>query len=667
MREVNSVRFEAEDVRRRQLIEATIESLADVGFAACTLMDIARRAGVSPGLVAHYFGDKEGLLEATLRHLAGRLSRLVARRLAQARSPRERIQAVIDANLAPEEFDRRTASVWLAFWGQVIHSTRFKRVQNVYQRRMLSNLRHGLKRLVSARDAERTAVAIAAVIDGLWLRETLAAEGEPESAEARAIATAFVDAQLAAIRSRAAAGVEAESAAEPIVRSYVGGRAHPAAERRSFTTFEPATGAALAEIEIAGEAEIAAAVASARSGQAIWAAMTGSERGKVLACAADLLRERGGEMARLEARDTGRPIRDTGVDVAAVADCLDRFAGLAATLAGEHVDLGPQGFGYTRPEPLGVVTAIGRCGDPLWSACSRAAPALAAGNAVIFQPSEWASLSALKLAAILTEAGLPDGVFNVVLGPAETGDRLMRQPDIAPAALVAEPRGKPALIVFDDAPLDEAVAAALQSCILAAGRASGAARVFVQEAVRPAFLEKLVARIRSVAVGDPLDAVSEVGALISEAGLQDVLRRIEHAEAQGATRLVGGHRLAEGGLAKGAFLAPTILDGCTDDMAIVRGEVLAPVVAALPFASEEEAIARANAGLHGYAVNLFTHDLARGHRVVAQLRADAGWINRGPLSPAEWSGLGLDGARAALLAHTRLRRVYVQPGAGAPG
>jgi len=667
MREASSVRFEAEDVRRRQLIEATIESLADVGFAACTLMDIARRAGVSPGLVAHYFGDKEGLLEATLRHLAGRLSRLVARRLAQARNPRERIQAVIDANLAPEEFDRRTASVWLAFWGQVIHSARFKRVQNVYQRRMLSNLRHGLKRLVSARDAERTAVAIAAVIDGLWLRETLAAEGEPESAEARAIATAFVDAQLAAIRSRAGASVEAEGAAEPILRSYVGGRAHPAVERRTFTDFEPATGAALAEIEIAGEAEIAAAVASARSGQAIWATMTGGERGKVLARAADLLRERGDELARLEARDTGRPVRDTGVDVAAAADCLDRSAGLAATLAGEHVDLGPQGFGYTRPEPLGVVAAIGRCGDPLWSACSRAAPALAAGNAVIFQPSEWASLSALKLAAILTEAGLPDGVLNVVLGPTETGDLLMRQPDIAAVAVMAEPSGKPALIVFDDAPLDDAVAAALQSCILAAGRASGAARVFVQEAVRPAFLEKLVARVRSVVVGDPLDAVTEVGALISEAGLQDALRRIGQAEEQGARRLVGGHRLTEGGLAKGAFLAPTILDGCADDMAIVRDEVLAPVLAVLAFASEEEGIARANAGLHGAAVSLFTHDLARGHRVVAQLRADAGWINRGPLSQAELAGLGPDGARTELLAHTRLRRVYVQLGAGAPG
>ncbi|MCX5572034.1 choline-responsive transcriptional repressor BetI [Kaistia nematophila] len=665
MREASSVRFEAEDVRRRQLIEATIESLADVGFAACTLMDIARRAGVSPGLVAHYFGDKEGLLEATLRHLAGRLSRLVARRLAQARTPRERIQAVIDANLAPEEFDRRTASVWLAFWGQVIHSVRFKRVQNVYQRRMLSNLRHGLRRLVSARDAERTAVAIAAVIDGLWLRETLAAEGEPESAEARAIATAFVDAQLAAIRQRvgASAEAEAEGAAEPILRSYVGGRAHPAVERGSFPTFEPATGAVLAEIEIAGEAEVAAAVASAKSGQGIWAAMTASERGKVMARAAHLLRGRGDELARLETRDTGRPIRDTGADVAAAADCLDRFAGLAATLAGEHVDLGSQGFGYARPEPLGVIVAAGRCGDPLWSACSRAAPALAAGNAIVFRPSELASLAALKLAEILSEAGLPDGVFNVVLGPARTGDLLMRQPDIALAAGAAEPSGKPALIVFDDAPLDDAVAAVLQSCILGAGRASGAARVFVQEAIRPAFLDKLAARIRGAVVGDPLDVATEVGALVSDAGLQDVLCRIEEAGEQGARRLVGGHRLAEGGLAKGAFLAPALLDGCADDMAIVRDQVLAPVVAVLAFAAEDEAVARANAGLHGCAACLFTRDLARGHRVVAQLRADTGWINRGPLSPAERSAPGAEDARAALQAHLRRKRVYVHLGA----
>src|SRR5829696_820338 len=195
MAETATVR-ETEDVRRRQLIQATIDSLADVGFSACTLGEIAKRAGVSPGLFAHYFRDKDGLLEATLRSTAARLGRAAAARLRAAREPRGRIQAVIDANLAPEEFDRRTSSVWLAFWGQVIHSGRFKRVQNVYQRRMLSNLRHALKQIVPAQEAETIAIATSALIDGLWLRATLSGDFELDSVRARAIVTTFVDMQL---------------------------------------------------------------------------------------------------------------------------------------------------------------------------------------------------------------------------------------------------------------------------------------------------------------------------------------------------------------------------------------------------------------------------------------------------------------------------------------
>ncbi|WEK50134.1 MAG: transcriptional regulator BetI [Candidatus Kaistia colombiensis] len=677
MRETSSVRFEAEDVRRRQLIDATIESLADVGFAACTLMDIARRAGVSPGLVAHYFGDKEGLLEATLRHLAGRLSRLVARRLAQARTPRERIQAVIDANLAPEEFDRRTASVWLAFWGQVIHSAQFKRVQNVYQRRMLSNLRHSLKQVVSEREAQSTAVAIAAVIDGLWLRETLAAEGEPESAEARAIVTAFVDTQLAMIRQRAHASEAAriEGGSASILCSHIGGRAYRAAERRSFTSFNSATGEALAEIEVAGEAEIEAAVASARSGQKLWAAMTGNERGQVLVRVARLLRERRDELARLETRDTGRPIRDSAVAVAAAADCLDRFAALAATIAGEHVDLGPDAFGYSRPEPLGVVAVIGG-GHPLANACGSAAPILAAGNALIFQPSELAPLTAARLAGIMTEAGLPDGVFNVVLGFAETGRALAGRPDIDKVVGASEASmpvtrargGKSALIVFDDAHLDDAVSGGLLANLDAAGQASGGARVFVHEAIRAAFLEKLVARARRMVVGDPLDPGTEVGALISEARMLGALRQIEQTREQGAGLLAGGHRLVEGDLGKGAFVAPTVLDGCADDMAIARDQILGPVVTVFSFVDEDEVIARANDGLFGRTAGIFTRDLARGRRVIARLVAGTCWINRSPDSSIELMGLSREGARAALEPYTRLKSVYVHLGSSdAPG
>ena len=694
MREASSVRVEAEDVRRRQLIEATIESLADVGFAACTLMDIARRAGVSPGLVAHYFGDKEGLLEATLRHLAGRLSRLVSTRLAQARTPRERIQAVIDANLAPEEFDRRTASVWLAFWGQVIHSARFKRVQNVYQRRMLSNLRHALRQIVPPREAQSIAVAIAAVIDGLWLRETLAAEGEPESAGARAIATAFVDAQLAAIRPRTALAEAPASRAgrDNAIRNHIGGRAHPAIEARCFATINPATGETIAEIEISGPAEVEAAVESARRGQKIWAAMTGSQRGQILKRVAGLLRERNDELARLETLDTGKPIQETSVvDVLSGADCIDYFAGLAGAITGEHVDLGPEAFGYTRREPLGIVAGIGAWNYPLQIACWKAAPALAAGNAMIFKPAELTPLTAVKLAEIMTEAGVPDGVFNVVQGFAETGRLLTRHPDIAKISLTGEVGtgkkvmadaaetlkqvtlelgGKSPLLVFDDANLDDAVSGALLANFYSAGEVcSNGTRVFVQESVREAFLEKLVARTNRMIVGDPLDPRTQVGALISDVHMQKVLGYIERGKAEGAKLLTGGHRVVDGALAKGCFVAPTIFDGCADDMAIVREEIFGPVMAVLSFRDEDEAIARANDTPFGLAAGVFTRDLARGHRVIARLQAGTCWINHYNITPIELpfggfkqSGLGRENSKAALEHYTQLKSVYINLG-----
>ncbi len=192
-------RRDSEDIRRKQLIDTTILVMAQVGFNATTLGLIARQAGVSTGLVAHYFGDKDGLLEATLRSLASRLSRAAAARLRAATTPRERLQAVIDANLAPEEMDSPTGAVWLAFWGQAIHSDRLKRVQRIYQLRVLSNLRHALRSLAPESEAERLAVIIAAIIDGLWLRTTLAAAWSPaDSDAARRIAAGFVDTQLAA-------------------------------------------------------------------------------------------------------------------------------------------------------------------------------------------------------------------------------------------------------------------------------------------------------------------------------------------------------------------------------------------------------------------------------------------------------------------------------------
>src|SRR5262245_50029934 len=167
------VRGEDADDRRRQLVEVTIDSLAEVGYVGSTLAQIASRAGVSPGLVAHYFGDKDGLLEAAFRRLSRTLTERVRSRFVHARTPRGRIQAVIDTNLAPEEFDKRTGTAWLAFWGQVLHEPGLKRVQRVYQRRTLSNLIHALRRLVPPSEARNLATMIAAMIDGVWLRAAL--------------------------------------------------------------------------------------------------------------------------------------------------------------------------------------------------------------------------------------------------------------------------------------------------------------------------------------------------------------------------------------------------------------------------------------------------------------------------------------------------------------
>ena len=681
-------RGNAEDLRRRQLVEATIDTMAEVGFAATTLSLIGQRAGVSPGLISHYFDDKDGLLEATLRALAARLGRGVSERLRKARAPRERIQAVIDATLAPEEFDQRTCSVWLAFWGQVIHSQRLKRVQNVYQQRMLSNLRFGLKQLVPEADAQRLAISIAAMIDGLWLRATLSSPHETDSRTARQTVSAFVDGEIARI-GKPRAGVAAPRASSNRQRNHIGGAYVDAAEPKTFETINPATGEVLAEVEIAGPAEIELAVEAARKGQARWATMTGSERGRVMKRVADILRSRNEELARLETLDTGKPIQETSVvDVLSGADCLEYFAGLAGGLSGEHIDLGPSAFGYTRREPLGIVAGIGAWNYPLQIACWKSAPALACGNAMIFKPAELTPLSAPKLAEIMTEAGVPDGVFNVVQGFADTGRLLTRHPAIAKVSLTGEVGtgkavmadaaatlkhvtlelgGKSPLIVFEDANLDDAVSGALLANFYSAGEVcSNGTRVFVHDEVRKPFLDKLTERVARMKIGDPLDPKTQVGALISAGHMEKVLGYIAKGKAEGAKLLAGGKRVTDGPLSKGFFVAPTIFDGCRDDMAIVREEIFGPVMAVLSFSDEDEVIARANATEFGLSAGVFTRDLARGHRVIARLEAGTCWINHYNVTPielpfggAKHSGLGRENGKAAIEHYSQLKSVYV--------
>ncbi len=670
-----------EDSRRKQLIAVTLDSLAELGYVSSTLAQIAGRAGVSPGLVAHYFGDKDGLLEAAFRSLVQRIGDQVRSRRARASTPRSRIQAVIDANLAPAEFEQRTGRAWLAFWGQVVHTPRLKRVQRVYQRRTLSNLQHALNQLLPAEEARSLAYMIAAMIDGVWLRAALSEWTEADSESARALLGAFVDGRLRQCAKHAQAPHACGTTDAPAPQ-----------DRETFITINPATGEVLGRIRIDGAAEVDAAVERALCAQAQWGATPGAERARVLRRVAQMLRERNDELAELETRDTGKPIQETRVvDVISGADCLEYFAALAASLAGEHIDLGPQAFGYTRREPLGVVAGIGAWNYPLQIACWKTAPALACGNAMIFKPAQLTPLSAVKLAEIFSAAGTPDGLFQIVQGGADTGRLLTRHPQIRKVSVTGavdtgkavmadaagtlkhvtlELGGKSPLIVFDDAKLENAVAGALLGNFYSAGEVcSNGTRVFVQRGIKKRFLERLQARAAALVIGDPTDPRTQVGALISEAHMQRVLDYIARGKAQGAHLLLGGERVVRGDLAKGFFVAPTVFDGCRDGMTIVREEIFGPVMAVLDFEDEEEVIARANATEYGLSAGVFTNDLTRAHRVIAKLQAGTCWINHYNITPVElpfggvkMSGLGRENGRAAIEHYTQLKSVYVALG-----
>ena len=456
-----------------------------------------------------------------------------------------------------------------------------------------------------------------------------------------------------------------------------------------ITSFNPATGEELARFECADAAAIDLAVQRAIAAQREWAELTGAQRGRIMRRAAGLLRERNDELALLETRVTGKPIQETrAVDVISGAECIEYFAGLAPAIAGEHLDLGPSAFGYTRREPLGVVAGIGAWNYPLQIACWKAAPALACGNAMIFKPAHLTPLTAMRLAQVFLQAGVPPGVFQVVQGESASGRLLTQHRSIRKVSLTGavstgravmrdaaeslkqvtlELGGKSPIVIFADAPLENAVSGAMLGNFYSAGEVcSNGTRVYVERSVLPAFVERLVARTRTLRVGNPLDVDTQVGALISQAHMEKVLGYIELGRSEGARVAVGGARRTEGALARGWFVEPTVFDQCRDDMRIVREEIFGPVMCVLPFDDEQEVIRRANDTEFGLSAGVFTSNLTRAHRVVAQLQAGTCWINHYNVTPIELpfggykaSGLGRENGRAAIEHYTQLKSVYV--------
>lgn len=475
---------------------------------------------------------------------------------------------------------------------------------------------------------------------------------------------------------------------------YIDGRYVPSVAGTTFETINPANGNVLAQVHAARQADVDKAVASAARGQKIWAAMTATERGRILQKAVAILRERNTELAHLETLDTGKAFSETStVDIVTGADVLEYYAGLATALEGQQIPLRDSAFVYTRREPLGVVAGIGAWNYPIQIALWKSAPALAAGNAMIFKPSEVTPLTALKLAEIYTEAGLPDGVFNVLPGTGpETGQCLTTHSGIAKISFTGgvptgknvmasaassslkevtmELGGKSPLIICEDAPIEMAADIAMMANFFSSGQVcTNGTRVFVPAKMKAAFEAAICARVARIRAGDPLAPETNFGPLVSFPHRDRVMNYIAKGKEEGARVLCGGGAPQGEAFAAGAWVEPTVFTDCRDDMTIVREEIFGPVMSILTWEQEDEVISRANDTQYGLAAGVVSHDIRRAHRIIHQLDAGICWINTWGESPAQMpvggykqSGTGRENGLATLEHYTQLKSIQVELG-----
>ncbi len=403
----------------------------------------------------------------------------------------------------------------------------------------------------------------------------------------------------------------------------------------------------------------------------------------------DLLRE-------METLDNGRPVKETEFDVSEGVECLNYYAGVANSLGGHVYNL-PGGrvanLAYAQREPMGVTLGIGAWNYPLQSVLWKSAPALAFGNAMVFKPSEYTPSTALWMAQCYHEAGIPDGVFQVVLGGRDVGTELVLSPEVAKVSFTGslesgrkvyemaskgmkkvtlELGGKSPLIIFDDADIDNAVSGAMMANWYSSGQVcSNGTRVFVHESIMDQFIERLVERTKKLRIGDPMDPTTDIGPMAHRLQRDKVLSYIDIGVKEGATLLYGGAEVKFLGeeFRDGYFLLPAIFTDCSDDMTIVNEEIFGMVMTILSFSTDEEAISRANNTEFGLAAGVFTKDIQRGHKVVKKLKAGATWINSYNLAPMQlpWggrkhSGIGSENGVSAIEAWTQWKSVYLEMG-----
>ena len=472
-------------------------------------------------------------------------------------------------------------------------------------------------------------------------------------------------------------------------RLYIGGEWVDAADGATLDTYNPSTGEVLASVAEAKEPDIDRAVSAARSAMAHdseWRRMDAIDRGELVAAMGRAVEERAEALAKIETLDNGKPIREAAIDMSQTADTFRYYAGWSSKLEGETIPVRGRVLNYTVREPVGVVGGIVPWNFPLSIAAWKVAPALACGNAMILKPAEQTPLTALELAAIAEEVGLPAGVLNVVPGYGQTaGAALVGHPDVDKIAFTGsttvgkqimrqgadtlkkvslELGGKSPNIVFEDADLDAAVRGAFNGIFYNAGQCCTAgSRLLVQASIHDEFMDRLVDRVGRLEPGESLAPKRRYGPVISQEQLDRVMRYVEIGREEGATVLTGGNRLETQG---GYWLEPTIFDDVKPDATIANEEIFGPVLATLTFDDEEEAIELANRTIYGLAAALWTADVKRAHRVASRIEAGTVWVNTyhpldaaSPFGGFKQSGYGRELGKHALELYTQIKSVWV--------